>query len=206
MRQNQLIEALKASILQTLSILKCATIAKVTGVNETTINCQPVINSMQNGESKPMPEFVEVPVFNMQGGFSYTAYPIQKGDYCLLVVLDQCVDGWWNGQDNVASLEGRMHDYSDAIALVGLQPMRKGLTIPNVITTVGESAHEGKHTHEGQFDQFGEVFIEGNTNIQGSLDIFGTITQNKVSTYSGTFTTADGRTVTVLNGLIMTVV
>ena len=67
--------------------LKCAEISKVERVNKDTIDCRPVVNILFQDKEIQAPLLTQVPVFNMQGGSSYEAFPIQKGDYVLLFLL-----------------------------------------------------------------------------------------------------------------------
>ena len=71
--QNAIIEALT----NTHTIL----VAKVVGVNETTIDCKPVINRVVDGVSKELTIFPKCHQSSCKGGGSYTAHPISEGDY-----------------------------------------------------------------------------------------------------------------------------
>ena len=102
-------------------------IAKVTKVNQKTINCQPVISRVVNDKKIDLPEFAEVPILNFLGGSSSIQMPIAVGDYCILFINERCFDTWYNGQDFEKPLEARIHDYSDAIAFVGLKIKKESL-------------------------------------------------------------------------------
>lgn len=178
-------EAIKSS----MSDLHTITIAKITKVNASTVNCLPVISRVLDNNKIDLPEFIEVPVITLQGGTSYTSFPIATGDYCLLFFTERCFDRWYAGQDFQKPLEARMHDYSDGIALVGVNPLSKAIAIPSTIKTIGTVEHEG------DYNQTGNNVIVGN-NEASSYSVGG------VSGVSGSFTTADSKTVTVINGLI----
>lgn len=214
MRESkQLIDTINKAMKQALSNVHTATIAKITKVNAKTIDCQPVINRVVNGASIELPEFIEVPPLFMQGGGSYTAHPIAKGDYCLLVITERCFDRWYHGQDNISPLEFRMHDYSDGIAIVGVNPLLAAITIPAVIQQTGDTNQDGDYTHQGsmtrvgKFDLTGNIIQVGNQNITGGVTISDTL--NALGLVIGgktgittTFPTHDGRTVSVQNGII----
>jgi len=242
MERKQIVDTLMIAIGAALADTHTATIAKVTGVSAKTINCRPVINRVVRGGSIPLPEFVDVPPLFMSGGTSYTAHPIAVGDYCLLIFTERCFDRWYHGQDYQAPLEMRMHDYSDAIAIVGLKPLAGALTIPSVIQQTGDTNQDGDYTHTGSITRTGNTELTGdltqtgNQNVTGILTLIGnqnvtgniaavsfsgpaggTMTSSSridatgfdvsgAAGVSGTFTTSDGKTVTVTQGIITSIV
>ena len=182
--KKQLLDIITAVIDDSLANLHTAAIARVTKVNETTINCQPVIARVVNGEKIELPEFQEVPPMFLQGGTSYTAHPIAVGDYALLIFTERCFDSWYAGVDGDIPLEYRMHDYSDGFAIVGLNPLSGAITIPERITQIGDTYQEGNYEHvgnktqEGNATQTGDRTQTGNHIINGNLTINGNITVN----------------------------
>ena len=44
------------------------------------------------------------------------------GDHCLLIFCDFCIDGWFDTGQPVLPPSPRMHDLSDAFAIVGFRP------------------------------------------------------------------------------------
>lgn len=219
-----MIESIGMVVKNALSNLHTATVAKVTRVDEKTINCKPVINRYVNGSDVKLPEFIEVPPIFMSGGTSYTAHPISAGDYCLLIFTERCYDRWYEGQDFVQPAEYRMHDYSDGFAIVGLFPRSEALTIPNVITQIGDTYQEGNYEHVGNREQTGDYDLDGNQTTTGTLEIDGAVTLNLTLSVSGlatlgavsfssisssgqsgvtgTFEQDGGGTITVTNGII----
>ena len=235
METKQLIDTLMLAVDRALSNVHTMTIAKVTGVNDKTINCRPVINRVVNGETIKLPEFVDVPPIFMQGGSSYTAHPIAIDDYCILVFTERCFDRWYNGQDFQPPLEMRMHDYSDGIALVGINPLADAITIPDVVQQTGDTNQDGNYTHQGDRTQTGDLTRTGthtqtgDMNLTGLLTLVGDLAQTGNALISGSvamgsaaitgglavggqpgvsgsFTTTDGKTVTVTNGVITGIV
>jgi len=167
MEQKQLLNIMAAAIDQALSNMHTCTIAKITAVNAKTINCKPVFNRVVDGQSIELPVFSEVPPIFLQGGSSFHAFPISVGDYALLFFTERCSDGWYNGQDFVAPLEYRMHDYSDGFALVGLNNLAGAITIPVVIQQTGDTNQDGDYTHQGDRDQTGNLKLTGDFNHIG---------------------------------------
>lgn len=81
-----------------------------------------------NAQYMQIPRLLDVPVvFPRAGGFTLTM-PVQKGDECLVVFADMCINAWWaNGA--VESPDGgyigqqherpRRHSFSDGFAIIG---------------------------------------------------------------------------------------
>lgn len=177
MKQNHLLDTLMIAIDSALSDLHTATIAKVTRVNATTVACQPVTSRIVNGVKIDLPEFADVPVLFMQGGGSYTAYPIKSGDYALLIITERAFDRWYAGQDNEPPIEFRMHDYSDGIAIVGVNPLAAAINIPSLVERkgnthqIGDMKIDGAINHTGATHHIGAVQIDGDTHQNGVLTV-----------------------------------
>ena len=165
MPKKELVETIQIALANALANLHTATIAKVTAVHETTIDCQPVTSRVVDGVSIALPVFVDVPPVFMQGGPSYTAHPIAVGDYALLIFTERCFDRWYSGQDNQPPLEFRMHDYSDGLAIVGVLPQGSAITIPDVITQIGDTYQRGDYEHLGDMEQTGDTVINGSLTV-----------------------------------------
>ncbi len=98
-----------------------------------TVSVQPAITeNIQAGEAAvkatQLPILTDIPIcFPRAGGYSITL-PIKKGDECLLVFADMCIDGWWQSGGVQDQMETRRHDLSDAFAIIGTtsQPRRVG--------------------------------------------------------------------------------
>lgn len=176
---TQIEELLFSSLNEALSNLHTATIAKVTKVNTKTINCKPVFKRVVDDQEIDLPEFAEVPVVMLQGGSSAIKMPISVGDYALVIFTERAFDGWWSGKDNAAPTEYRMHDYSDGIAIVGINP--GGIDIPALIEILGD--------------------LTSDSNIDAS-----TYSVGGTSGVSGSFLSNDGKTITVTNGIITNIV
>lgn len=177
-------------------------VAKITAVNEKTISCTPVINRVVDEESKPLPEFIEVPPVILQGGNSYIAEPIKSGDYCLVLISERCYDAWYAGSDFVSPLEMRMHDYSDGFALCGVNPQSSAISIPKQNRLM-----KGNSDHEGDLVLTGSITQEGGKTVLEECEVLGGLKYETLETggrlgVSGTFRSDDGKTITVTNGII----
>jgi hypothetical protein len=163
MQNSDLQKAINLAIQEALRNTHTITLAKIETVKEKTIDVLPVISRVVNDEVVNLPLFTDVPPVFLQGGGSYTAYPLQKGDYCLLLISERCFDDWYHGGDFKPPLEFRIHDYSDCFALVGINPLASAITIPNVIT------------------HFGDLHIDGNLTVAGDINATGNITAGEGS-------------------------
>lgn len=65
--------------------------------------------------------------FPRGGGFSLT-FPVSEGDECLLVFSCRSLDEWWQYGKGGPSYDLRMHDLSDAIAIVGITSQKKPIS------------------------------------------------------------------------------
>lgn len=69
------------------------------------------------------PVLLQCPVIVMMGGSGALTLPIAKGDNCLLLFNDRDIDDWFtSGQVGPVATQ-RLHGFSDAIALIGLNSM-----------------------------------------------------------------------------------
>lgn len=89
-----------------------------------TVTVQPAIrekirNPDLTSTMAKLPLLVDVPiVLPRAGGFSLTL-PVQKGDECLVVFADMCIDGWWSLGNVQNQPDKRRHDLSDGFAVLG---------------------------------------------------------------------------------------
>lgn len=96
--------------------------------NKRTVSAQPTIQRVfSDGEGKAgadnLPPCVDVPVvFPMGGGYELT-FPINKGDECLLIFAERCIDSWFETGQPSEPADFRQHDLSDAFAIVGVRSL-----------------------------------------------------------------------------------
>ena len=185
-----------------LADIHTVVVAKITAVNESTISCIPVINRVVKGESKQLPEFIEVPPVILQGGGSYIAEPIKPDDCCLVLISERCYDAWYAGSDFVAPLEMRMHDYSDGFALCGVNSSSTAIAIPKINRLMkGSTDHEGDLVLTGNITQKSGASTLEECRVTGLME-YGTVRTGGRDGVSGSFRSDDGKTITVTNGII----
>lgn len=170
--ESTILNSIRGSLVDTHTTL----IAKITKVNQKTIDCKPVISRLVNDKTVDLPVFIEVPIINFLGGSSSIQMPLAIGDYAVLFVVERCFDEWYSGNDFKPPLEARIHDYSDCIALVGLKNMSGELDIPTVVKMMGDVEQQGDYIHTGNRTQTGDYNITGNVVINGNLSVNGNIT------------------------------
>ena len=83
-----------------------------------TAEVQPALRRRTSaGDLVTAPVLSGVPVFLPSSEFVPAA-----GDHCLLIFCDFCIDGWFDTGQPVLPPSPRMHDLSDAFAIVGFRP------------------------------------------------------------------------------------
>lgn len=180
--ESTILNSIRGAMVDTHTTL----IAKITKVNQKTIDCKPVISRLVNNKAVDLPVFIEVPIINFLGGSSSIQMPLAVGDYAVLFVVERCFDEWYSGNDFKPPLEARVHDYSDCIALVGLKNMQGELDIPTVITMLGDTYQEGDYVHLGNRTQTGDYTLTGDFTINGQTIKNGNLTVNGNITINGT--------------------
>lgn len=136
--EPELTDIIMQAVALVLTETHTTTIARVSEVGETTIECEPVINRVrENGDSVRLPKFIQVPPIFLHGGASYLAHPITVGDYALLIFTERAYDRWYAGDDFKKPPVIRMHNYSDGFALVALRPASTAIPIPDETTMTG---------------------------------------------------------------------
>lgn len=103
-----------------------------------TCTVQPAIRSaIISTDGKPrsvdLPLLVDCPVVFPGGGGYELTFPLKKGDDCLVVFAERCIDAWWQSGGIQNAAEYRLHDLSDGFVLAGVrsQPhvVKNGVTM-----------------------------------------------------------------------------
>lgn len=203
-KKEELTDVMNDAMITALANTHTIVIAKITSVGATTIDAQPVIQRVVDGQAVTLPVFPSVPPVFLSGGTSYDAHPIAIGDYCLLLVSERCFDRWYGGADNVPPIEQRMHDYSDCFALVGVSPASMAKTIPTTIERFGDSTVTGDYIHTGNYMLTGNLTITGSASVSANTES-ATYSVGGTPGWTGVFRTGDSRNVTVVHGIITNV-
>lgn len=89
-----------------------------------TASVRPAIKGYEPGTDDgwiELPLLVDVPIIFPRGGGCTLTFPVKAGDECLLIFADRCIDFWWQSGGVQKPVDMRMHDLSDAFAIVGPQ-------------------------------------------------------------------------------------
>lgn len=129
----------------------------------------------------------------------YITNQINEGDECVLLFSDREIESWFiTGEYNPIAYP-RMHDLTDAVAIFGIR------SLPKMIEFVQSCLHLFYGNSDIQIKENQIDIISSLLNITGNTTQNGTITAtnlNATAAATGTFRTADNRTVTVTNGII----
>lgn len=82
---------------------------------------------LPDGTTASCPLLIDVPVVTLQGGGGALQFPIAAGDQCLLFFSDRRIDEWLQNGTEATPGSPRLHDMSDAIALVGVNAINSTL-------------------------------------------------------------------------------
>ena len=118
---------------------------------QVTCEVQPSIRMIQfdkKGNRNPvdLPILVDVPLVYPQGGFGVLTFPVKKGDECLVVFADRCIDAWWQNGGVQGQIEFRQHDLSDGFAFVGIRSQPRVLDPPPDPENVQLRSEDGKNS------------------------------------------------------------
>jgi len=142
-RRGDAVEALRVAIEGSLAETWTSVVGIVQSFDASKQTCtvQPAIRSrVQAADGSyswaALPLLLDCPVHFPKGGGVSLTFPVSKGDECLVVLADRCIDAWWQsgGIQNQADI--RMHDLSDGFAFVGFS------SVPSVIAGISASGAE----------------------------------------------------------------
>jgi hypothetical protein len=120
---------------------------------------------------------VDVPVLFPGGGGFFLTFPVAEGDECLVLFSERAIDFWFQNGGQQLPSEYRLHDLSDAIALVGLNSQ------PNVLADFNASACQLRTRDGSTFIQVaaGTITLKGNVIVTGSITASEDVTAEGIS-------------------------
>ena len=103
--------------------------------------------SSVSGEVKDVviPTLLDVPIVLPRAGDFLLSMPIKKGDECLVVFSDMCIDAWFTSGKVSPQMEKRRHDLSDAFAIIGTWSQPN--VVPNYSTTATELRNKSRTSY-----------------------------------------------------------
>lgn len=75
-----------------------------------------------------LPLMTDVPVMMLGGGDHYLTFPVSRGDECLLLFSDVCIDAWYQSGGVQNQPVARLHDLSDGFAIVGFRSRQRAIS------------------------------------------------------------------------------
>lgn len=109
-----------------------------------------------------IPMLVDVPVVMPRaGGYSLVFAPA-KGDECLVVFADACIDSWWQSGGVQSQADCRRHDLSDGFAILGCWSQTRKPKIPaSGVRLQNDTGTAGVSISGNTVNIFGTVQING---------------------------------------------
>lgn len=123
---TSLFRNLENKIMQKIRVASPAIVSEV-DYEKQTLKAQITLREHINGKFIDIPELLDVPFFILGGGDYAVTMPIKKGDECLIIFGDSCMDSWWQNGDVQNPIDSRRHDLSDGFALVGFKSQKNKL-------------------------------------------------------------------------------
>lgn len=111
-----------------------------------------------------IPLLVDVPVVMPRGGGYGVFFAPKKGDECLVVFADMCIDSWWQSGGVQSQADSRRHDLSDGFAIMGCWSQKNKPKIPSSGIRLSNDAGTAGISIDGStVNIFGTVKINGSS-------------------------------------------
>jgi len=120
--------ALRNDILKSIHVAIPGEVVSYDSTQRTAV-IQPVIREWNSTENPPL--LLDVPVF-FYGNLLFTP---TKGDGCLVVCADSCIDSWIQSGGVSTPIVARNHSMSDGFAFVGFRSTKEGMDIQKEINS-----------------------------------------------------------------------
>lgn len=218
---TQVLERLTNSIKTSIHCIKIGEIISFDKSDQTaSVKVLHVIDNNYNLYSDKVIEYPvlqKVPVVVLQGGGANITFPIKAGDQCLLLFCDYMIDSWWITGETKSSIVPRKHDIADPIALVGVSASPKAIQgysdylhlqyNANSDIVIGEQIDvNNENINLNGATKVSETLeVEKDVTAKANVDVTETLTAkalNATTAASGSFVSADNKTVTVVNGIV----
>lgn len=173
------LRALLNSVKQEIAYgMNCAQVGKIVSFDSDKQSAKIQIQVLRTAGNKqiPYPVLQDCPVFVLGGNAGIITAPVSPGDSCLVIFGDRDIDNWFTTGNVVAPNSLRAHDLSDGFAIVGFR---------NLVNPVKNYSQIGIEVRA--------PLIQATGNLQVSTGA------------TGIFTSGDGKTVTVANGIIINI-
>lgn len=174
----------------TMRQINCHQLGEIVSFNpaDQTAEVQLKMTFVMNEEIKTYPLLIDCPCIILAGGEGRVTFPIKAGDSCLVLFNDRDMDNWFASGQTMPPRTNRYHDFSDAIALVGLRNMQNKISD---YLQHGTELKYGKSTIKLENnkvtitnDKDTIIMDNGNINITGNVNIVqNTVDKNSLTAY-----------------------
>jgi len=202
---KHVLDSLRDNINYNLNCVKIATIESF-NPDDLTVCCKVTnkrLRQLKDDGSQILQDYplIYAKVHYLGWGDVGATFPITQGMEGILLFNDRELETWFlTGQSGNLAYE-RCHDLSDAIFICGVH------SLPNMIQLVADCFNIFYKTTSIQLSETG-IAANGDISQTGNITSTGTVTGASLvdtSGATGTFTTNDGKTVTVTNGIIKSI-
>lgn len=168
--------------------IKCAQIARILAVDTTNLRLTVLpLNKIFDGtEYVEHPQLINVPYIILSGGGSSVLLPVNVDDLCLLIFCDNSIDNTLLSDEASDPANNNMHSINDGIAIVGLFSQ---LSLPD---------------YSANMQLIDAIKIKLTTPLVDCSEwLQGNLKANNGA--SGSFTSQDGKSITVANGIVTSI-
>ncbi len=168
--------------------IKCAQIARILAVDTANLRLTVLpLNKIFDGtEYVEHPQLINVPYIILSGGGSSVLLPVNVDDLCLLIFCDNSIDNTLLSDEASDPANNNMHSINDGIAIVGLFSQ---LSLPDYSANM-QLIDAVKITLTTPLVDCSE-WLQGNLKANNGA--------------SGSFTSQDGKSITVANGIVTSI-
>lgn len=173
---------LKQDILKSINVAIAGEIEQYYPETRTAV-IQPVIREWNCKDNPPL--LLDVPVF-FWGNYTFTP---QKGDGCLVVCADSCIDAWFQNGGVSSPVVARTHSLSDGFAFVGFR-QTGGVDLPATLKKLRDDIDAATQGLAGKKDK--QAPVTDPTASGTAIAFLASITQNENGVITVTKKTVSG--------------
>ena len=168
--------------------------AVISKVNDNSINVRPVIARVYAEQIIEPPIVEDVPIIWPCGGGTNMTWPLEEGDYVLLVCAQRNIETWLGGEDFKPPPDSSLLELTDCFAIAGINPESKFLPIPEKPTLNGDFLINGNVEIQGS------LYVKDETSIDSTLYVDSDVSCNSAVSVAASLSVSGEST---LDGLVM---
>lgn len=170
--------------------MNCHQVGEIVSFNPSTQTAEVQIKMVrvEDDQIKEYPLLIDCPCVVLSGSKGRLTFPIEQGDSCIVLFNDRDIDNWYSSGQKMPPRTPRMHNFADAIALVGIRNkqnqiedyLQHGVELKYGKSTI--KLENNKVTITDHKDTI--VMDNGNINITGNVNIVqNTVDKNSLTAY-----------------------